>query len=206
MTILGFDPGGEKGFGCCVLHANRFQTRTVSSIDKAMRWADAECGDEIPVSAGIDTLLHWSGGLAGWRRADCFLKKTYPEASASVMAPNSLRGAMAVGGVGLALRLRERWPSIALTETHPKVLFYALRGSRYTDVATAALWFVEKHDLQPISGTIDEHQFDALISAWAAREGRMRQWGDLCQPHSADMIFPAGPVSYLWPTATALQD
>ena len=57
------------------------------------------------------------------------------------MAPNSLFGAMAVGGVGLALRLRERWPSIALTETHPKVLFYALHGSRYTDVATAARWW-----------------------------------------------------------------
>ena len=30
-----------------------------------MRWAIAECGDDIPTSAGIDTLLHWSDGPAG---------------------------------------------------------------------------------------------------------------------------------------------
>ena len=81
------------------------------------------------------------------------MKKTYPEASASVMAPNSLYGAMGFGGVGLALRLRERWPSIALTETHPKVLFYALHGSRYTDVATLALWFVENMICRPSAAT-----------------------------------------------------
>jgi predicted nuclease with RNAse H fold len=199
--VVGFDPGGERGFGCCVLRANRFETRTVSSIDEAMRWAIAECGDDIPVSAGIDTLLHWSDGLAGWRRADLFLRKSYPKARASVMPPNALYGAMAVGGVGLALRLRERWHAITLTETHPKVLFYALSGDRYRpeDVKSAALWFVEKHHLPPVGERIDEHQFDALISAWAARQGRARQRPDLCEPHSADMIFPAGPVSYLWP-------
>ena len=86
-------------------------------------------------------------------------------------------------------------------ETHPKVLFYALSGDRYkpADVKSAALWFVETHDLPRVSETIDEHQFDALISAWAARQGRACDWPDLCEPHSADMIFPAGPVSYLWP-------
>jgi hypothetical protein len=67
MIILGFDPGGENGFGCCVLHANRFQTRTVSSIDKAMRWADAECGDEIPAQLG---LTHFSTGATASRVGD----------------------------------------------------------------------------------------------------------------------------------------
>ena len=100
-VVLGFDPGGDNGFGCCVLRAERFQTKTVGSIEEAMRWAAAECGGDPPMSAGIDTLLHWSDGFAGWRRADLTLKKTYPEALKSVVAPNSLRGAMVVGGVGL---------------------------------------------------------------------------------------------------------
>jgi len=63
--IIGFYPGGEKGVGCCVLRANRFETRTVSSIDETMLWTTAECGDDIPASVGIDTLLHWSDSPAG---------------------------------------------------------------------------------------------------------------------------------------------
>jgi hypothetical protein len=39
------------------------------------------------------------------------------------------------GGMALALRLGERWPSILLNETHPKVLIPALGGERYADAA-----------------------------------------------------------------------
>jgi hypothetical protein len=201
MLTLGFDPGGK--IGCCVLRADSFRTETVSSIEEAMRWAAADCDGETPDCAGIDTLLHWSDGRARWRPADRFLQETYPEASSSVIAPNSLYGAMAVGGVGLAIRLRERWPSMALTETHPKMLFHALRGSRYrvADLESAVRWFVEKHGL-PTAEKMDEHQFDALVSAWAAREGPIRQWRDLCEPRSPDVIFPVGVVSYLWPVSS----
>ena len=47
------------------------------------------------------------------------------------MAPNSLYGAMAIGGMALAFRLREKWPELELNETHPKVLLHALGGPRY---------------------------------------------------------------------------
>ncbi|WP_338111044.1 hypothetical protein [Rhizobium cauense] len=152
------------------------------------------------MAAGIDTLLHWSDGPSGWRNADNFLKIAYPDAVSSVMAPNSLFGAMAVGGVGLAIRLRHHWPDILLTETHPKMLFHALRGSRYakTDVPLAFDWFMTRTRLSAIE-IRNEHELDALISAWAAREGLLNNWRDLCQPRSPDMIFPAGPVSYFWP-------
>ena len=81
------------------------------------------------------------------------------------MPPNALYGAVAVGGVGLALRLRERWHAITLTETDPKVLFYALSGDRYKpkDVKSAALWFVEKHHLPPVGERIDEHELMRLF-------------------------------------------
>ncbi len=106
---LGFDPGGGNRFGCCILRPDRVQTKTVCSIGEAIGWTTAECSGDTPISAGIDTLLHWSDGSAGWRRADLLLKRTYPEAAKSVVAPNSLYGAMVVGGVGLAIRLRDRW-------------------------------------------------------------------------------------------------
>jgi hypothetical protein len=52
---------------------------------------------------------------------------------------------------------------------------------------------------RPSVRELDEHQFDALISASAPRQGRAREWRDVCAQHCADMIFPAGPVSYLLP-------
>ncbi|WP_027230699.1 DUF429 domain-containing protein [Phyllobacterium sp. UNC302MFCol5.2] len=201
MIVLGFDPGGAKGFGCCILRASSFSTATVSTIAEAMNWAISECGKEEPAIAGIDTLLHWSDGPSGWRNADLYLKQTHPGANSSVMSPNSLFGAMAVGGVGLAIRLREQWPRMLLTETHPKVLFHALYGSSYSksQVALAMDWFIGKTALS--NGVIkNEHELDALISAWAAREGMANKWNDLCLPRTADMIFPAGAVSYFWPT------
>ncbi|MCZ8547309.1 DUF429 domain-containing protein [Mesorhizobium qingshengii] len=202
MIALGFDPGGAKGFGCCLLAEGSFTTATVGTIAEAMRWAVIACAGEAPSLAGIDTLLHWSDGPSGWRRADLCLKGKYPGASASVMSPNSLFGAMAVGGVGLAIRLKEQWPMMAITETHPKVLFHALHGANYakSEIAAAFDWFVDRAALSP--GSVrNEHELDALISAWAAKQGTLQQWSDLCEPRTQDMIFPAGPVSYLWPPA-----
>ncbi|MGO8614702.1 hypothetical protein ACC797_22850 [Rhizobium ruizarguesonis] len=200
MIFLGFDPGGAKGFGCCALRPSSIATATVSTIAQAIAWAITQCGNEWPIAAGIDTLLHWSDGPSGWRHADNFLKSGYPDAISSVMSPNSLFGAMAVGGVGLAIRLRQRWPDLLLTETHPKVLFHALHGSRYSkrDMSLAVDWFMTKSKLSAIE-IGNEHEFDAIISAWAAREGVLNNWRDLCQPGCPDMIFPAGPVSYFWP-------
>jgi hypothetical protein len=62
----------------------------------------------------------------------------------SVMTPNSLRGAMAIGGMALAMRLRQLWPEIALNETHPKVMLHALGAERYKPetVDAAIQWFV----------------------------------------------------------------
>jgi len=200
MISLGFDPGGAKGFGCCRLGGGSFTTATVGTIAEAMQWATMACAGDVPSSAGIDTLLHWSDGPSGWRLADIYLKRKFPGASTSVMSPNSLFGAMAVGGVGLAIRLKEQWPTIAITETHPKVLFHALHGANYakSEISAAFDWFVG-HAALSTGSVRNEHELDALISAWAAKEGTLQRWPDLCEPRTPDMIFPAGPVSYLWP-------
>ena len=106
---------------------------------------------------------------------------------------------MAIGGMALALKLRQVWPDIVLNETHPKVLLHALGGERYrSDTVDAAIrWCVTRMacDEWTIEG---EHALDAALSAWATREGLVNDWTDIIGASSA-LLFPAGPVRYLWP-------
>jgi len=199
--FLGFDPGGARKFGAALVQGNKARLATLSGIGEALRWARAKCDAAIPAAAGIDTLLHWSTGPTSWRRADNWLRMKYPDARSSVISANALYGAMAIGGVGLALELRQTWSTIRLNETHPKVLYRELRGTRYTpmDWRAAADWFVQYSKLDLVDAIDDDHQLDALLSAWATREGYARGWQDLAGPE-ADHIYPAGAVSYLWPS------
>jgi hypothetical protein len=121
-VYLGFDPGGDRGFGVAILHGTYARAATVSAVSEAIDWALKQCGTNEPMAAGIDTLLHWSDGPGGWRPADQKLRIAYSEVRASVLSSNGLYGSMGIGGMALALRLRERWPKILLNETHPKVV------------------------------------------------------------------------------------
>jgi hypothetical protein len=172
QVFLGFDPGGKSSFGAAVLSGRNVAATTVSTVAEAVAWSVERCGCIAPVAAGVDTLLHWSDGPSGWRPADRWLRKNHPKSAPSVASANSLYGAMAVGGMALALRLRERWPPILLNETHPKVLITALGGERYADAAPDAVlgWF-SHHAGVDVSGVTGGHQLDALLSAWATREG-----------------------------------
>jgi hypothetical protein len=197
--FLGFDPGGKDGFGAALLAGERVETITISSVGEAVEWTASLCGDEAPLSAGIDSVLYWSDGPSGWRPVDKLLRSVYPAAAASVISPNGLYGSMAIGCMALALRLRERRPSVILNETHPKLLVPALGGTRYADASPAAaiMWFGAHAELD-ISAIAGGHELDALISAWATREGISKGWVDLVGD-DLSLIRPAGPVRYLWP-------
>jgi hypothetical protein len=54
------------------------------------------------------------------RPCDLQFRAKYRDMENSIVAPNSLRGAMAIGGMALALRLRQKWPELVLNETHPR--------------------------------------------------------------------------------------
>ena len=198
-TFLGFDPGGKKGFGAAILTGSQVATVTVSTVAEALDWAVERCGTSVPVAAGVDALLHWCDGPSGWRPADKWLRTTYPKSAPSVASANSLYGAMAVGGMALALRLRDRWPPILLNETHPKVLIPALGAERYADATleAALAWFADHAGLD-VSGVQGAHQLDALLSAWATRDGLAAGWADLVGDDPA-LPFPAARVKYLWP-------
>lgn len=197
--FLGFDPGGGSTFGVAALSGSAVTASTVSSVREAVDWAIAQSGGRDVTAAGVDTLLHWSTHPGGWRPADRYLRATYPNARGSVLSPNGLYGSMAIGGMALAMKLRSRWPRIILNETHPKVLFSALTGNRYqkTAIASAVEWFFSYTKLDA-TGPLNEHEFDAVMSAWATQAGLWGGWADLVGA-DVHLLFPVRPVKYLWP-------
>jgi len=199
-VFLGFDPGGKNGFGIAIANGSRVSFKTVSTIKEAVDWAIAACGAEEPNAAGIDTILHWGKGSSGFRSADKWLIARHPLSAGSVMAPNSLRGAMTIGGVGLAIELRKHWPKLTLNETHPKVLFHALTGLSYPrkGLSSALEWLGQRAQFELHHPEPSEDEFDAILSAWATREAQAHGWIDLVA-NDDQHIYPIGNVRYLWP-------
>ncbi|MBI5011425.1 MAG: DUF429 domain-containing protein [Methylocystis sp.] len=199
---LGFDPGGYGKFGVAIIDGNCVKASTVSTVDDAMKWAVDECKARArePIAAGIDTLLHWATGRGGWRPCDQQLRAKYPDVVNKIVAPNSLFGAMAIGGMALAFRLRQKWSGLVLNETHPKVLLHAL-GHGYDpkdseSVETAIRCFTRRGDYtEPNIKT--EHELDAALSAWATQKGLAEDWVDIVGDRN-NLLFPAGDVRYLW--------
>ena len=192
-------PGGSHSFGVACLRGVDVKASTVSTVAEALEWAATACGTCAPAAAGLDTILHWCDGPSGWRPSDWRLRTAYPAMSTSIISPNGLFGSMGIGGMAAAMRLRERWPEVLLNETHPKVLMHALGAERYADksAADAVRWFSGRSGLA-LADTASGHELDAVLSAWATREGLRSGWGDLVGNHSS-LLFPVGKVSYLWP-------
>jgi len=203
MVWLGFDPGGRGAFGVALLQENRAgpALATVDCATEAVKWVRDKIGHSSPSAVGIDTLMFWSGGLGGWREADKWLRQRYAKAAGGVIAPNSLWGSMVMQGMALAMLIRRCWPEVRITETHPKMLYYACANcaSRWeTDREVMLQWLSAKLDCRCDAAT--DHEFDALMSAWAAREGFCGAWRDLRKLSTNDSILePAGPVHYWWP-------
>lgn len=211
---------------------------TVKTAGDALRWLQeriarkkTECirrgaADLGPVQGlGIDTLTYWSSGRSGLRKADEMLRHVFDPLlretgakkhfSSSVVAPNSLYGSMSVNGMFVLRQLRkssehpEPSSDLWVTETHPKVLYFALSGEKY-DYGRHRVemdgWLAKAMNM-PLDGleesvlTEDDHQWDALISAWAAHEGFTGNWEAnlVACKDGENLDFPAGPVDYRWP-------
>lgn len=204
MIYLGYDPGGANNSnGVAILDVSGtepvYQVGSVNTVDEAIDWFGCRGGGKIPVAAGIDALLYWETGRCGWRAADFSLREVYPSVRNSVLSQNSAYGSMAVQGMACAMRLRERWPDVLLTETHPKVLYFALHGSSYSWPSTMVPWLHEKLGCIDGASVATDHQWDALISAWAAMKGHTRAWLADLRALSTDALEPAGKVAYWWP-------
>ncbi len=199
---LGFDPGGNNAFGVALLEGGRCDYSTVSSVDEAIGWVSDKCGTLVPAAAGIDTLLHWSCGPSGNRHAERVLRQRYPDAGPTIISPNSLRGAMVIGGVALGMRLREKYPEIVLNETHPKLLARHF-NMKLLGTDERRRWISFAADVR--INEANDHEVDAVISAWAIREalsnlevGATSGWLDLLVMRR-DLVLPISDVRYYWP-------
>jgi predicted nuclease with RNAse H fold len=186
---VGVDPGGANAFGIAiVMEDGEVTTACVSCADEAV--------DKIavrPLGAGVDAPLWWSSGRSAEREADRWLRKTYGIPPGTVQTPNSLRGAALVQAAMFVQRLREKFPEVPVTETHPKALAFAFGG--WESKRVAALGY---------RADLGEHERDAHLSSVCAREGFSGRWvGDLSRLRSADEQDPStywlAPVHYFWP-------
>jgi predicted nuclease with RNAse H fold len=188
---IGVDPGGANAFGIAGVSqlGDVIFSSCVSCADEALELIDAA-----PLGVGVDAPLWWSSGRSGEREADRWIRRTYRIASGTVQTANSLRGAALVQGVMFVQRLRERFPGVPVTEAHPKAVAIALGG--WNSAAVAALGT----NLSAV-----EHQRDATLAAFAAREGFQGRWSnDLSQTRADSEQDPStywlAPVHYFWPS------
>jgi predicted nuclease with RNAse H fold len=112
-----------------------------------------------------------------------------------VQTANSLRGAALVQGAMFVQRMREHFPGVSVTETHPKAVCKALKLGSWDAFTKRFAVTVE------IQG---EHERDAVISAVSAREGLEGRWlndlGKTRYPSEQDpSTFWLAPIHYFWP-------
>lgn len=190
------------------------QSCTLDTLAEVVAWVEATCAGGHVVAAGIDTITEWNGGRSGWRPADHWLRETYPDVKKSVVALNSIYGAMAVNGASFLTLLRPRFHSdgTMITEAHPKVCYFAITGivhawpKRREDMTE---WLLRELGIEsPESGFgVNDHSFDAGVSILGALRGLNGDWthdlhtesNESCGPR----VQPFGPTHYWWPDPPA---
>ena len=200
---VGADPGGKgkrgKGnFGLAFLDAEQgLHCATVSSVDDAVKHV---VGKGEPLGLGIDAPMWWSTNegcrrMADEKVRDAILRGKCKSHSGTVQSPNSLQGAALIGGAMLAFGVRQKFPRVRITESHPKALLYALELD-YKGFA--------KRFRIPANRWNNEHERDATIAAVCAREGFKKRWPtDLARERHDSELDPRSywlqPMHYFWP-------
>ncbi len=204
--IAGYDPGGNKhhGYALAEFESGSCKSLMVETLPNAEAVIDRLLSTEALHAIGIDTLAAWGTGPSGWRPADVWLRQTYPEVRLSVVSPNSLYGAMALNGMAVLASVRQIKTQVQIAETHPKVLYWALSRKKYNYSRDAAYMDAKLSDWLGCSvKTRNDHEWDAVISLWAALNGAEGKWShDLFTETarvSSRLIFPAGQANYWWP-------
>jgi hypothetical protein len=205
---LGYDPGGGGAHGVAAIDGEHVVCDTLRTAQDAIDWFRERCRDRDTAVLGVDTLTLWSSGPSGWRPADRALRATYQEVANSVTASNSLYGAMPINGAVVMRALGEDNESVTIVETHPKVLYYALTGNVYDYALQANAMIQILTEWIGLGELIvdSEHGWDALVSAYAAREWHNERWThDLHQlpPRDNEELIPVcgGIARYAWPEA-----
>lgn len=205
-AILGYDPGGNSSHGVAICRfvnglPVQLSTRTCEAVEDVISLAEEV---EDLKAIGTDTLTCWSTATSGRRPADLVLRARYKPIIHSITAPNSLAGSMGLNGMGVLLSLRNANPELVISETHPKVLYFALAHEKY-DYANKAIKMDQLLSkwLKIETKTENDHEWDAAISVLAAFKGLIGVWPtDLHNFPSVGkgrLIKPCGETNYWWP-------
>ena len=190
--LIGLDPRGNRRFGWCVVaDAPKLPRSAVASgLENSADAAVSAALAAVPIDghircAGIYAPLFWP--LSGTRYADVAVRASIREAGAphaarTVRDVNALRGACLVQGALAALKLRELYPLLPITEAHPKALLWLLPELSGLDAAS-------------------KHERDALlaaIAAWATAR-KLSDWQDLLTMETAVYSPVSQPLHYFMP-------
>ena len=207
-NIIGYDPGGNDKHGLAILHVEdavpkTLETHALEDAESVIRKMEDTSN---LIGAGIDTMTCWSTGKSGKRPADRWLEKNYEEVNNSVVAPNGMYGSMGINGMSLLIEARKSQKYIFVTETHPKVLYYALFDEKYDyDNKSARMdTQLQKRFSDEIDvGTEDDHEWDAAVSTLAVLRGMQDEWTHDLHKAERDpderLVEPAGKTHYVWP-------
>jgi hypothetical protein len=217
-ALLGFDPGGEDGFGWSVADDTPTLPLTVRAtgvVDNAQGAVDAAMTQvkkgEPVVAAGIDAPLFWVP--TGDRNVDRIVRSELRGLGArspggTVQAVNSLRGACVVQGMLTGVMLRAAIPEVLITESHPKALLWQLRfANRERHPAGIALVSLSHFSVSASVGTQD-HERDAAIGAlcaWAMLH-KPNGWRDLYLEEHDPYSPITAPLGYWMPRVTQADD
>ncbi len=207
-TVIGYDPGGNGNHGLAHAKLGRdgdivsVATKTLDHVEDVI---ESIRNVETPVGLGVDTLTCWATGRSGWRPADRWLRERYREVGPAIIAPGGLFGAMSVNGMALLVTVRQDFPDIFVTETHPKVLYYAQFNEPYDYRGPNKPVMDDR--LSQVLGTEvapdNEHEWDAAISVLPVVRGLQGSWNcDLhaLPPDSGErLVQPCGRTAYMWP-------
>jgi hypothetical protein len=205
-TIVGYDPGGNNKNGLAFLTVK--DSKPDKILIKTLPNPESVIGEILNIGniigLGVDTLSCWSTGDGGWRPADTWLRAKYQKVQNGVATPNYLSGAMSINGMSVLIEVAKNLRGIILSETHPKVLYYALTQKKYyyaNDSDKMNIFLSDKLDLKIT--TKNDHEWDAAISAYALFMGVTGAWKfDL---HKLDIraneriVKPCGKTYYYWP-------
>ena len=206
-TVIGYDPGGDGKHGLARATVRggsivNVATKTVETVEDVVA---SILTIERLLGIGVDTLTCWGTGAHGWRPADRWLRHRYPKVRQSVVAPNSLYGAMSLNGMAALVAARQAFPDAFVTETHPKVLYYAQTKQSYSfNGSNASLMNKRLSRLLAVDVLPrNEHEWDAAISTLAVVCGLQESWHrDLhALPADSDerLVQPCGRTAYVWP-------
>jgi hypothetical protein len=210
-VLLGFDPGGEDGFGWCVAGdtpALPLALRATGVVDNARSAVDAALTQvkrgEPAIAVGIDAPLFWVA--SGDRDVDRIVRAELRSLGArspggTVQAVNSLRGACVARGILAGVLLRAALPEALTSESHPKALLWPLRlanrGRHLADITLASL----SHFFVSASIGVQDHERDAAIGAlcaWAMFH-KPENWRDLYLEEQHPYSPITAPLGYWMP-------